>query len=260
MPEEKEPLVLRAVRTRKRTVVEPETEPLRAAGFSVDHDPNARTTIIEVDFGYRNARARWVEFEFEDEAFRRAWRAYGRNEKIAIVSPGRTEGGDLVKKEIEAPWDPLASGAFFRLPPRSAGEAAIDEARVVLRGASLRYLRVVIQDQDDRPLRLRGVTARALVQRIVFPLRPGGAYTLYYGDSEAPRPAYDLPALLPDLDAHPPAAARLGPATTNPRFDPGGRIPFSERFPWMLWFVLLAAVAILALIVIRNLRAVSPDR
>ncbi len=251
------PLEIESVRARRRTVRKPETEPLPVASFQTEKDPNTQTSTLEIDFGYRHARPLRVSLDFQEEAFQRSYRALGRNEKKMLQRGGPTEAGEAIEREIEAPWRTLAAGSLLRLPPGRAGEAAIEETAIDLDGEPVRYLRLVIQDRDDPSLRLRGVEAEALVHRIVFPVRPGGRYDLYYGNRDARAPDYDLAALLPDLEAAPPASASLGQRRDNPLYAKGPGLPFSERHPWVLWILLLAAVAALALVVLRNLRAVS---
>lgn len=256
MPDEKRPVTLVATTARRSIAIPPETIPLRVS-FSVATDPNTKTTSIDIDFGYRNARPLEVSFEFEEKAFSRAYRVYGRPEERSIIERGRTETGDRIEQEVETSWRPFGSGVFLRTSHGDAGGNPIDDARIALQGEAARFLRVTLEDQDNRPLRLRGVTAKALVHRLVFPLRPGGAYVLYYGNPTATRPSYDLPDLLPDLDRKPPVAARLGPVTTNPSHEARRETPFSERSPWTLWAVVAAAVAVLALVVVRNARAIQ---
>ncbi|MEE9292217.1 MAG: DUF2339 domain-containing protein, partial [Acidobacteriota bacterium] len=258
MPDEKGPIELLAVRTLRRVVRPSETAPLSIVSYDVAHDDETRTTRIDIDLGHRHARPAWIRLDFREEAFRRAYRLLGRNEMTATVRRGRTETGDPIVKTIEAPWEMLGSGSFFKLPPGRSGEKGIDRTEIEMSGTAVRYLRVLVENNDDRPLRLRGLSARANVQRVVFPLKPRAAYSLYYGNDEASAPRYDLPALLPDLEEHSPVEAGLGPAGMNPLFGGSRERPFTERHPWILWVVLLVALAVLATVAARNLRGATP--
>ena len=264
MPDEKTPVSILRVTARHRTTIPPETRTLPVTMLTAS-DPNAKTTTIDLDFGHDNARPLDVTFDFTDAAFRRSYQVYGRPTAKMIVRPGKTESGEAIEREVDTPWRPIGSGLFLKMPPeagkmpRAAASDKPDkpvvQTTVTLPGDAQRYVRVVIRDADDQPLRPATVSARALVHRLVFRASPAGSYTLYYGNRDAVAPAYDLASLLPDLDAHPPAEARLGPAADNPLREATRGAPFSERHPWTLWVVLIAAVAMLAAVVVRNARA-----
>lgn len=255
MPEE-DRFELVTVRAWERVETEPETAPLRVASSGAVHDPNTRTTAIEVDLGYRHARPLAVELEFEDRAFRRSYRAFVRNDRTIVSRQGRTETGVAIEREVEAPWQPVAEGAFYRVPSDRGGDGA-GFTRIDLQGRPARYLKIVLDDRDNPPLRLAGVRARGLVHRVIFPFRPGGSYLLYYGNENAASPSYDLPALLPDLETITPVTVGLGPETANPLRAGEPEPPFTERRPWVLWVVLLVGVGGLAAVALRNLRSQS---
>jgi hypothetical protein len=238
-------------------VVEPETAPLGGASFRTERDPETKTSTIAIDCGYLHARPALLEFDFEDEALRRPYTIYGRDAETLLIPSGRTGTGEPVRREAEAPWVPLGSGVFLRLPPKRRGEKPIDEARIVLVDVTARFLRVVMEDEDDRPLRLRGMSAMGMVPRLVFPARAGGAYFIYYRNPEASPPRYNLAALLPDLDTRPPAAATLGASRPNPLRGVVPEAPLTDRHPWMLWVVMVAAVAAGASMIMRSARPPS---
>jgi hypothetical protein len=54
-----------------------------------------------------------------------------------------------------------------------------------------------------------------------------------------------------------PVLAGIGPAGANPLYGGQPDRPFTERYPWILWIVLLAALAILVTVVARTLRGLS---
>ncbi|HET6373765.1 MAG TPA: DUF2339 domain-containing protein [Candidatus Polarisedimenticolia bacterium] len=257
MTGEKDAVDITGVEAYRRKVIAPQTAPLRVASFKQEEDPNSARTVIEIDFGYRSARPLTVDLEFGEQAFRRPYTLFERNEMTTLTERGRTERQEAIVARIETPWRQIASGLLFRLPPGRTGEAPIDETSVTLAGQPARYVRFVIQNQDDRPLKLTGVSATGLVERIVFPVRPAVAYTLLFGNPEADQPTYDLPALLPDLETHTPVSASLGAVRQNPEWRAGPPPPFFERHGWLLWVVLLAAVGLLLLVVMRNARGLS---
>lgn len=260
MPDEKEPIDVLEIRAQRETIREPETAPINVVSLKATEDPKTKTSAFEIDLGYRHARAAIVDFDFADEAFQRSYRLQSRDAETIRLPGGLTETGQIATATLPAPWRPAAYGTFYRVPAGRAREKAIDETRITLNDTEARYLRLVVADQDNRPLRLRSVRVQGLVQRIIFPVRPGGAYSLYYGNPRAAPPAYDLPALLPDLDAHPASQAALGRQRPNPLRAGAPAPPWSERHPWALWVVLLAGVSGLAFLVLRTARGLSGAR
>jgi len=255
MPEEASPPSIARVGARRRVSVPAETEPLRATLLSAS-DPNARTTTLDMDFGFDNARPLQVAVQFDETAYRREYQAYARASERMRIRRGRSEDGEALENEIETPWRPIASGVFLR---KSGGKPEASQPAsetITLPGEPARLLRVVTHDEDNQPLRATGVSAQGLVHRLVFPVREGGSYRLYYGNAEAARPAYDLASLLPDLDTSPPPKAGLGPVADNPSRAAARIKPLTERYPWLLWVVLLTAVALLGAVVLRNLRGI----
>ena len=115
-----------------------------------------------------------------------------------------------------------------------------------------KHWRVVVYDQNDRPL--TGVTVRAFVRprRVIFHETPGETYRLLFGHTRAASPSYDLARLTsaPALDAAAPAT--LGAIAVNPHYtDPA---PWTERHPLVLWGAAGIAVLVLGAIAVRALR------
>ncbi|HXI02840.1 MAG TPA: DUF2339 domain-containing protein [Candidatus Saccharimonadales bacterium] len=250
MADEKGLVDIRRVEAFRTVPGKVETEPLPVERSSSDFDPNDTTTRIDLDFGYRHARPWKIFLAFGEETYRRPFRVFGRNETRRTIRAGRTETGDPIMKEIEEPWQLLTGGVLERTPATKGGA----EREVALGNAVARYVRILIDEKDNPPLTLRSVRAVARVVRILFPIRPGGEWQLYFGNPDARLPSYDLAATIPDPDALQPASARLGEAKANPVYSAEPEPPWSERHAWLLWGVLILAGGLLALIVARNLR------
>ncbi len=115
--------------------------------------------------------------------------------------------------------------------------------------STLRYLRIIIHDQDSPPLGIDGIDLWSLRRRIVFRAEPPQSYFLYYGNPDARRPSYDIEKIFPYLETENLVDARLGTQADNPDFiekEP----PVTERFPWLLPLVIALAVTVVALILL----------
>jgi len=123
-----------------------------------------------------------------------------------------------------------------------------------------RYLRLVIHDEDSPPLTVREVNVWGLWRRMVFAAEPQQSYKLYYGNTEARQPSYDIERIFPYLVTEKLPEARLGSQATNPYFAEK-KPPVSERFPWLFPTVVAVAVIIVALLLLgifRQVRKVLP--
>ena len=123
-----------------------------------------------------------------------------------------------------------------------------------------RYLRLSIHNQDDAPLAVGEVAASGLRRRLIFQPALGATYGLYYGNTQARKPSYDLQRFLPYLETDNLPGAELGEQRNNAQFA-RPELPVSERFPWLitLGVAVVAAVAGLLLFgVLRQAKKVLP--
>ena len=158
-------------------------------------------------------------------------------------------------KVFDADGRQVATGAVSRVKVHRAARVVDSETFAVpLSGVRSRSFRVVIENGDDPPLRLRAVKSFAVERRVYF--NPAGKtrFKLYYGDPKLSAPVYDYAKFF-RVDASAPAAA-LGPVTQNAAYTgrPDTR-PWSERHPEVLWIAMLAAIAGLGGIAWRSLKS-----
>ena len=83
---------------------------------------------------------------------------------------------------------------------------------------------------------------------------PAGPWRLYFGNPKAESPNYDFARNLPQRIAPPPDRLTLGARQENPGYEPEP-LPLTERLPWLIYVLLSAAVAVLALLIANLARA-----
>ncbi len=150
---------------------------------------------------------------------------------------------------------PVASRSLSRVRvKRVGGQVDSEELALDLSGARSSKFRIVVQNGDDPPLRLRSVQGLVLERRVYFDPRGNSKLKLYYGDDKLPAPVYDYAKFF-QADAAAPAA-RLASHARNSAFTgrPDTR-PWSERNPGILTAALVLAVAGLAAVALKGLRA-----
>ncbi len=125
---------------------------------------------------------------------------------------------------------------------------------------TFRYLRLSIHNQDDAALDVGEVAASGLRRRLVFQAAPVATYGLYYGNTKARQPSYDLERFLPYLETDDLPGAALGAQQNNAQFALP-ELPVSERFPWLITLGVAAVAAVAGLLlfgVLRQARKVLP--
>jgi hypothetical protein len=114
---------------------------------------------------------------------------------------------------------------------------------------------VAIDNGNDTPLPLTAIRLETRQRNICFDASAAAALTLFYGDPVLPAPQYDYARLFSPSDTT--ATARLGPEQFNSTFHdrPDSR-PLTERYPHLLWIVLLIVICILAIVAIRSSKTI----
>jgi hypothetical protein len=92
-------------------------------------------------------------------------------------------------------------------------------------------------------------------RKLCFPVPPAPA-TLLYGAPDVAAPVYDFERIF--NPAEPVRAAMLGPEQPNPLYvaPPPTNRPFFERYPQLLWVVLLGVICTLAAIAFRSAKRI----
>jgi hypothetical protein len=152
----------------------------------------------------------------------------------------------------------VASGEITRIRMNRGGTMVTSEelAVKVIPGQDSDRLTVTIDNGDDPSLTFDSVQPQSIERRLYFEPQGETVLKLYYGDQKLATPVYDYAKF---FKADPAAVkARLGTGTHNPAYHgrPDDR-PWSERHRALLWTAMLLAVAVLAGLAIRSLKAAS---
>jgi hypothetical protein len=210
----------------------------QASILSIDRDDAAGTTNVVIDLGAPGIPSHRLAIDVSDVNFYR---------EVTLQSSRDREQ-----------WDTLVRGAeiyAFDTPRFVGSSLALSYPE-----ATSRYLRLVIQDEDNPLLDVRGVKVWGLYRRMVFYAEPGQSYRLYYGNPEAGKPSYDIERIFPYLITEGLPEAEIGSQYANPSFEEK-KPPVSERFPWLFPVVIAVAaviVAFLLVVVFRQVRKALP--
>jgi len=114
-------------------------------------------------------------------------------------------------------------------------------------------IKVIIDNGDDPPLKIKSARLQQLEHRLYFDAPTSAQLMLYYGDEKLDPPVYDYAKLF--VLAKDAAPAQLGAEQGNAAFTgrPDER-PWTEKHPAVLWIAIVAAVLILGAIALRSMK------
>jgi hypothetical protein len=117
-------------------------------------------------------------------------------------------------------------------------------------------LRLVVTDYSNPPLQVSNCRALGAARQLVFARSESlkGPLRLYYGNPDAEPPRYDLERNLKARIEPPPLRLSAGLPQDNPDYVAEPK-PLTERFPWLIYVILGAASAVLALVIVSIGRA-----
>lgn len=153
--------------------------------------------------------------------------------------------------------DYIGSGEIDRVHMvRSGQKIDADDYDVSFSAVGHKTIKVIIDNGDDPPLKIKSARLQQLEHRLYFDAPASGPLTLYYGDEKLDPPVYDYAKLF--LLAKDAAPAQLGAEQANAAFTgrPDER-PWTERHPAVLWLAIVAAVLILGAIALRSVKTAA---
>jgi hypothetical protein len=125
-----------------------------------------------------------------------------------------------------------------------------------------RYVRVIVDNQDDQPLGVPRMSLQSRVRSFLCPAGTRGDYWLYYGNPQSVKPSYDLMFIVPATAEGKGVLAPLGPQEANPTYRPvpAPQKPISDRYPALLYTILGVAIAAMGYATIRLLLRLKVDK
>jgi len=157
-------------------------------------------------------------------------------------------------------WELIQSSYLYR------GLDATDEwLSVSYPPVSYRFLRLRIADEDNAPIPIDSVTVRTYPVRLLvkapanvkapFPLKS------YWGNPELSAPSYDVSEFLTQATGNrPDVVMRYGQQNPDYQGPPLEEQPFTERFPFLLPGILIAAVIAVGYMLVRTMKHVNGPR
>jgi Protein of unknown function (DUF3999) len=226
---------------------EPQLARVEVLSRSIEQDQKTNATSVTVDLRFRNLPLQTVALDVGDSRFERAYAIEGRNSKRHKIYRRAEEAWRA--EEVETPWSSVSLGNFYRREDRGKIWEATE---VVIPHAAYRYLRITIQNRDDRPLEIRDVTVKRRTCALLFDAPSGAQYILYGGNGAAGAPAYDFARLAPGMDIATLPQLTHGAIETLRPEEP--QAPWSERYGYLITAGVAVAVILMLAIILPVLR------
>jgi hypothetical protein len=210
----------------------------RTPAFTVSDNSAKKETSVILNFGQRGIPVNKVNLESESINFNRTVSVYSGNAKDS--------------------WNYLGNEYIFRYrTERIASEKLTLEFPEIID----RYVKIVIQNKDNEPIKITGAKAFATYREMLFQTMAGETYKLYYGSKNAKTPEYDFDAYLQYLDVTKAETVTIGAQKNNENFAtaPVKQKQESEKYPYLLPVGLSLSALILLFLVWRFLKQATPN-
>jgi len=261
MEAEQDSPVIGAVKTSRMEPGSAEHQPVKMAIAEQSEDDKNRSSIYLYDLAYRSLPITEIELDVADDFFYRYVTVEGRDaatQRVLIDS----EDSRQRFREVEVSWERIISDAIYRY----IGPDGQKRERLVLRIPSHRrvhrYLKVEIQNYDDKPVSVKSASAKMMAHEIVFESKDSAPLLLYVGSESAGMPQYDLRQRLSDPLQVSARTARLEGITGNPQFKQAEEISVSwtEKHKGLLLAVMVGVVLVLGVFILRSFKSLQSQQ
>ncbi|MFA5831530.1 MAG: DUF3999 family protein [Candidatus Paceibacterota bacterium] len=212
-------------------------EVMRIPAFTSAENAAKRETSVILDFSQRGIPVNKAILETDSVNF---------NRTVSLYSGNKTDS-----------WNYLGNEYVFRYRTERISS---EKLTLLFPEITDRYVKIVIQNKDNEPIRITGAKAFATYREVLFQAKTGETYKLYYGSKNARTPEYDFDAYLQYLDIGKAQTVTLGAQKNNEKFAtaPAPKTPESEKYSYLLPTALGISSLVLLLLVWRFLKQ-APD-
>lgn len=152
-------------------------------------------------------------------------------------------------------WQPWAQGTIFNFdtPTMHESQLAVEMPEI-----AAREFRLVFRNLDSPPLSITSVNGEGYRRLLVFKQQADRKLYLFWGNPLAQRPQYDLDGFIAKQRPEELPMAHFGQPRPNTRFAGStARLPFTERYRFLLYAVIAMAIAGLIFVQYRVLKRVE---
>jgi hypothetical protein len=150
-------------------------------------------------------------------------------------------------------WQRWASGTIFDFSATNMRESRLT---IDIPEIAAKEFRLVFKDFDSPPLPVTAITGKGYRRLLLFKQQPGKKLFLFWRNSQAATPVYDLASVVSRQNIDDLAIVSLGQPRANTKFAGSkARLPFSERYKHLLYLFVILGIGGLIFLQYRVLRA-----
>jgi hypothetical protein len=148
---------------------------------------------------------------------------------------------DVYVKRDSEQWVKWGSDFIFNFE----GDAMMESKSVIsVPEVTTRDVRLVIRNMDSPPLKISDVSAVSYQKTVVFKIDGRDNYFLFWGNSAAKAPTYDIASHISRQNIDSIRVFGLEPEKSNPDYVGSDKAkPFTERYKWLLYLLVGLVIA-----------------
>lgn len=178
-------------------------------------------------------------------------------ERLIIVTPERNfqRSVEVQVKRGTGDWGWWAQGTIFNFDTATMRESQL---AIEMPEVSTRDIRLVFKNLDSPPLAVINVSGEGYRRLLVFKQQEDQKLYLFWGNPLAQQPQYDLAGLVAKQKLDQIPLGYLSQVRLNTKFaGNNARLPFTERWKYLLYIVVALAIASLVFLQYRVIRRVD---
>jgi hypothetical protein len=208
---------------------------LKSQLLSRVEDPKLKATACVLDLGFVNLPSDWVAIATPEENFSRVVEIRASNDQ----------------KE----WRTILQTEFYRF---HTARYAVEKISFQFPEARARYLKILVYNNDDRPLQLAEFQIKGIEKTLIFKSEAGRTYWLFYGNPQATAPHYDVEKTQNYLSVAELLKVKLAGELANKDYVPAvSQKPWTERYPLLFWGMLVLLVVGLGTYIVKLMMKVK---
>ncbi|MGE5395929.1 MAG: DUF3999 family protein, partial [Chitinophagales bacterium] len=177
-----------------------------------------------------------------------------RIESLKLTVAGNFRRNYELWREDNQPGYPIAQGTFYQLTLKND---RIDNTSIIMENViSSPVLKLRIQNQDNNPLNITGITAVYDIDRLIMEYQLGRNYRLFCGNSASEAPIYDIEYFKQKIEKSDLNEGTLGPAQSLSHKKAVVRnplVPVKAVFNGLMIIISLLLIGIIANIIRKSL-------